>query len=477
MISLTWRATRLPLAVLLLAAALQPRTAAADGLNDALIAAYLGDPALKAARAGLRASDVGVTEALGGYRPQVELRGSYNRADTQGGLYREATPSGEAGITESRGGRSSTNRFNTTEETLAVRQNLYAGGGTVASVSRAENEVQAARAQLAGEEQNVLYTAAAAYVGAWTARATLDEAVVNANRLQRQYDATARRRTVGDVSEADEAQAEGALAGALSRLEDGKAAVARSDAAYRRAVGVAVGRLDQPKRLLVLPGTLEQAYAQARTNPSIIRATYELAAAKDAVDVQFARLLPTLDLEAHVTRADDTRTDDVTTRWSKEAGVGVTLTIPLYQQGVAAARVRRAREMLTQSRHSLEQSNRLIDESIAAAWDDLVAATARIALNRRQVRADEVALAGVQNEAAVGTRTVLDMLQTEQTLFEARVQLIQSIGDEVLASYRLKAAVGELNVRALNLAVQPYDPLPHYRDERGGLAGTAPARR
>ena len=92
---------------------------------------------------------------------------------------------------------------------------------------------------------------------------------------------------------------------------------------------------------------------------------------------------------------------------------------------------------------------------------------------RAEVRANQVALEGVQQEATVGARTVLDVLDAEQELFTSQVNLVRARREEILASYQLKLAVGELTVAGLELPVQPYDSRASYERARTRLFGVA----
>lgn len=435
----------------------------AESLNQALVESYLGNPDLKAARDQLRSTEEQVPQALSRYRPTVSLQGSYTRTDGQGGLPR-------ADVGRGNGGRTASFTNLTTSTDLVVNQNLYEGGGTVASVAQAENEVRAQRASLAASEQTTLFNATQAYVNAWVARATLDESLQNEVRLRRQLQATQDRFQVGEVARTDVAQAEASLAGAHADVEAAKSNVASADATYRQVVGRQPGKLEQPRKLLRLPGSIEESYALARANPQIIQATYQLAAAKDNIDVQFSNLLPTLDLQASVSREQEPTGSSF--RWSKSSAIGVTLTIPLYQGGAEYSRVRQAKQNMRQTRNQLESVHRSVEQSVAANWDNLAAQTAQIDSFRAQVRANEIALEGVQQEALVGTRTVLDVLDAEQALFNSRVQLIRAQGQEVLASYELKQSVGELTVAGLSLQVDPYDDTAYYKRNRNKLVGT-----
>jgi TolC family type I secretion outer membrane protein len=420
----------------------------ADTLNEGLVAAYLSNPDLEAARAEQRANDELVPQALSGWRPQVFAGGGLQRQWGQ-------TDVGDLDLT-------------TKSTSLTVSQSLYAGGATVANTSRAENLVSAGRAQLVATEEQVLLNSVTSYVAAWRDRAVLDLALNNEQRLRRQLQATQDRFQVGEVARTDDAQAEASLAGARSDVEVAKANLAASNATYRQVIGKDPVKLTDPTPLKRLPATLDQSQAIAQSNPSITAASFQLFAARDNVDVAFANLLPSLDLQGQLEYADDPQ---VSLSWERRATIGLNLSVPLYQGGAEYSRVRQNRQIAQQRRKDLESSNRSVQASVTTAWEGLLAATAAIESLKAEVKANDIALEGVQQEALVGSRTVLDVLDAEQALFVSQVNLVRARASEVTASYQLKSAVGELTVMALDLPVDPYNPELYYNAVRNRLFG------
>ena len=108
---------------------------------------------------------------------------------------------------------------------------------------------------------------------------------------------------------------------------------------------------------------------------------------------------------------------------------------------------------------------------IAQAWGAVQATKAQIESAQAQVRSSEVALNGVREEARVGQRTTLDVLNAQQTLVNARVTLVTAQRDRVVASYNLLAAVGILSPPTLGLATPIYDPRIHYHQVRDAWVG------
>lgn len=440
------RVTAMALAGCAVALAMAP--ASADTLNEALVSAYMGNPDLDAERARLRATDELVPQALSGWRPQVFLDSSYS-------VLRGQNSQGDLDA-------------NTTSNALALRQNLYAGGGTKAQTSRAENLVKAGRAELVATEQSVLLSAVNSYTAAWRDLAVLDLALSNERVLRRQLQQTRDQFNVGEVARTDVAQAEARVSRARSDVEQAKADLAASNATYKQVVGREPKQLAEPRRLTSLPASLADAQAIAEANPNIVAATHQLFAARDDVDVAFANLLPSLDLRGDVGYDDEPRNG---VNYQRSATVGLSLSVPLYQGGAEYSRVRQNRETVQQQRSSLESTNRAVQANATTAWERLLAAAAAVQSLRDEVSANQVAFDGVDQEQRVGLRTVIDVLDAQQDLFTSQVNLVRARAVEVVASYQLRAATGQLTVQDLDLPVAPYEPAAYYNRNRNRLFG------
>lgn len=442
-------------AVLGLAAAVLVATpAAADSLREALVQTYLGNPRLEGGRAQLRATDELVPQALSGWRPQVFIDAGAELARGQG------RPQNSPDTIDA--------DRDTARLGMSAQQNLYRGGGTVASTNRAENLVRAERANLLALEQSVLLEAVDAYTAAWSSRAVLELALNNEERLKRQLQATRDRFQVGDVARTDVAQAEARLSRARADVETAKASLASAYAFYERVVGKRPGELEQPEDLPPLPASLQEAQALAETNPEVIQATFALSAARDDVDVAKADLLPSVDLLADMAYVDEPTAN---LEWQRQATIGLSVSIPLYQGGGEYARVRQNQQIVRQRRNNLELAHRTVQERASSAYDQLLAATAAIDAFREEVRANEIALQGVEEENLVGVRTVLDVLDAEQELFQSQVNLVRAQRAEIAAAYQLQAAIGQLTVIDLELPVDPYNAEAYYQRTRNRLFG------
>ena len=435
------------------AAQAQPRT-----LQDALAAAYSNNPTLQSARAQLRATDEGVPQALAGWRPTVVLSSSAGYAD---GSYQ--TSSGGV-ISKFRN-----NRDLFTGQATAT-QPLYRGGATQAGTRQADNRVFGQRARLLATEQQLFSDTVNAYVNVIQTQQLLQLNINNEQVLARQLQATQDRFRVGEITRTDVAQAEAALAGARATRETAQGNLQTARGTYRRYVGDLPDQLVEPQPLKQPVNSQQEAVQLAsNNNPNIIAALFDDAAARDNIDLQFANLMPQLSLQAQAARSDNS-----TLIKNRVIGGQVVLnaSVPIYQGGSEYSRVRQARQQEQQARKTVDDIRRQVVQQATQAWETLVAARSTIESTKAQIRANQIALEGVQREAIVGSRTTLDVLNAEQALLNSRVTLVQNLSNLITASYTLAASLGRLSARDMNLNVPLYDETAYYKAVKDRLWGT-----
>jgi TolC family type I secretion outer membrane protein len=421
---------------------------AAETLGDALSTAYTTNPNLDAQRASLRATDELVPQALSGWRPTVQVTGQagYERSDSNrlSGL----------GVQE----------LNPRSVALQASQPLFRGFRTLNGTSQAENTVLAARAQLASTEQSVLLSAVQAYMDVIRDQAVLELNQNNVEVLRRQLEASNDRFRVGEITRTDVAQSEAAVSGAISGRTQSEATLTSSRAAYQRVVGRMPEKLEPPPPLPPLPATEEEARAIALAeNPDLAATRLAELAAADSVKVAKGALLPNASLVGSLTQAYDTTLEGDNLN---SASVVAQVQVPLYQSGAEYSQIRQAQESHSQRRIEIASAERAVIEGVTNAWEQLRSARAVITSSREQVRANEIALDGVRQEAAVGSRTTLDVLDAEQTLLNSRVTLVRAQREEYVAGFQLLSAIGRLDARNLKLNVPVYDPTENYKDVR-----------
>jgi len=421
------------------------RPAISESLLDALGLAYANNPGLKAARAQLRAVDESVSIANSGWRPSLSASGNLSRSRTETEI-RTAIGSGalvNAGITER---TSKTSALN-------LSQPIFRGFRTLASSRSAKASVEAQRARLKSSEQQVLLLAASSYLDVLRDAAVVNLRVSNVQVLRRQLEATRDRFRVGEITRTDVAQAEARLAASVSSRILAEGNLQSSRASYINVVGKAPENLSKPGPIGVLPTSLDQAVGLATdNNPSLIASRFTAESAKQNVRNVRGELLPTISLSGQVSKSWDTISDN---SLSENASGRLALTLPLYQGGVTYARLRQSKHTLGQRELEADQARLDARENATSAWESYQAALASIEAIQTQIVASEIALEGVQREAEVGARTVLDVLDAEQELLDARVDLVSAERNQLVASLQVLASVGRLTGQQIGLGLSP----------------------
>jgi outer membrane protein len=433
-------------------------------LHLALIQAYQNNPQLNAQRAATRAVDENVGIALGGYRPRLTATGSLSEQ------YLE---------TFTKTGPTATNCTSVTCGTTPVAsygitatQTLFNGFQTGNRTRQAEAQVFAARETLRTTEQTVLLNAVTAYMNLLRDSAILELQRSNVTVLEATLRQTRDRFNVGEVTRTDVAQAESRLAGGRSQLLTAESNYITSRATYRQVIGVEPGRLVAAMPVdRYSPRTLAGAIGRAKTeHPTITTAVYNVDVAVFQVKIAEGALYPTLTLQGAATKTYNSPTN-LATASSVSAAVTGQVSVPIYQGGGEYATIRQAKETLGQRRLDLDTARDQVQSTVTQAWGQLQAAKAQIEATQAQVSAAEIALNGVREEARVGQRTTLDVLNAQQDLVNARVALVTAQRDRVVASYTVLAAVGSFSPQVLGINIPVYDPMVHYQQVRDAWGG------
>jgi outer membrane protein len=450
-------------------------TASADTLPGALIQAYVNNPQLNSQRAVVRATDEGVPQALSGYKPRVTANGSVGQQYTTG-LSKSLFTAGQVGAGSPLIGTPTYPRlgagYTPSSVGVTVNQNLYNGLQTSNRTRQAESNTSIARETLRVTEQTILLNAATVYMDLLRDGALLELQRRNVEVLQEQLRQTRDRFIVGEVTRTDVAQAESRLAAGRASVLSAEAQYSRSRATYRQVIGVEPGRLEpgapidrlSPSRL---PVAIEIARAR---HPSVGVAMFGIDFAVLQVKINEGTLYPAVNLTGTVQQQWET---DLSRQALQQFNAFVLgqLSVPIYQGGGEYSLIRQAKETVGQKRIDLDTARDAAQANVTTVWGQLEAAKAQILATQAQVASAEIALNGVREEARVGQRTTLDVLNAQQELVNARTALVTAQHDRVVASYNLLAGVGELNLPKLGLNIPLYDPMVHYEQVRDAWAG------
>ena len=447
----------------LLTALAGPAPVLAETIEGALVRAYQDNPQLNAQRAQVRVTDENVPQALSGYRPKVTATASVGIQTTDvlttaGGNAANVVRTESKGVNPPRSAG------------VTVTQTLFNGNQTANRTRAAESQVSGAREGLRYLEQQVLFAAAQIYMDYLRDSATVEVNKSNVRVLEQTLKQTRDRFNVGEVTRTDVAQSEAQLAAGRTLEQQAEATLTATRANYRRIIG------NEPTNLApgspvdrFLPGTLPAAVDLTLIqNPQVTASMFGIDVSFLQVKVNEGALLPTITFQAAVTQSYE---QSMTIYRSFGASAVAQASVPLYQGGAEYSLIRQSKETLAQQRLALEQTRDQTRSDTVSAWGQLQSSKAQVASAQAQVTASEIALNGVREEAKAGQRTTLDVLNAQQALVNARINLVNAQHDRVVNSYKVLGAVGRLAPQVLGLRTNVYDPSVHYQQVRDSWAG------
>ncbi|HYF22730.1 MAG TPA: TolC family outer membrane protein [Caulobacteraceae bacterium] len=423
--------------------------ASAETLAEAIGLAYQTNPTLQQQRAQQRALDESVVQARVGYRPQVSVTGSVQYQDpVNGGLFNPDP-----------------DNFTATAG-VGASQPLYTGGRVTRGVQAAEADVLRGRENLRAVEAQVLAGVIQAYVDVRRDQEALRIRQENVQVLQRQLEEASARFEVGEITRTDVAQAEARLAASQANLSAAQAQLSVSRAAYAAVVGQTPGTLEPEPALPGMPGSFDQAMDVAQDeNPTLRASEFAEAAARARVAQARAEYRPELSLRANYGATTTFQADNGPSgRFTDQDAASATanVSVPLFTGGLNGSRVRQALENNNAALVAVEGARREVLQRVSQAWAQVISARAALTANEEQVRAARIAAEGVRQEAQVGLRTTLDVLNAESELREAELNLVRTRRDQYVAQANLLSAMGRLEAEHLVADVEAYDPARNF---------------
>ncbi len=442
--------------VLAVAAGLSlPQAMSAETLADALVGAYNHSGLLEQNRALLRAADEDVAIAGSALKPVVR----WTAAATQSfGRVRTAAT-----------GVAVANDDLTASLSLVAEMLIYDAGARKFRIEATKETVLATRDALVNVEQQVLLRAISAYMGVLEASEFVALRTNNVRLLTQELRAARDRFEVGEVTRTDVALAEAQLAQARSGLAGAQGDRLRAIEEYRNAVGRKPGQLRAAPPLPAIGQSVDAAKALAvRVHPLLLSAQHQVAAADLLTRAAESDMSPQVTVNGRFGLTENLSSSD----FNHSGSVGIELGQTIYQGGRLSAGVRQNQARSDAQRANLHTVRHDVQQSVGNAYANLASARAQLSASERQIRAASIAFRGIREEAALGARTTLDVLDAEQSLLDAQSLQVSARANLYVAAYTLLSATGRLTVKDLKLPVQTYDPAAYYN-----LVKDSPAKR
>ncbi len=434
---------------LLLATALST-SANAQTIFEALSSAYESNPTLQAQRAYLRSVDENVAIAKSGFRPTLALTGSYTDASVDSNIEPKNQDNDQTVIA------------------ATISQPLFSGFSTVNSVKSADSTVRAQQNALYNVEQTVFLEASTAYLDVLQNQAIVDLQKNNEKLLKKRLDETVERFNVGEVTRTDVSQARARYSQARSDRIAAEGDLEASKSVYTKIIGSKPDKLSSPQINDFLPKTFEEALDYTKANNYALKAAKETLNAKVYdVSAKTGELLPQVSLDGRLSNTQtsgDMYDEDPDV---DSAEIGVNMTIPLYEAGETRAKIRQSKYLKWQAQEQVLEAERKAVADVTSAWEYMVANRAKIKSIKDQVKANEIALDGVQKEEALGNRTILDVLDAYQELLNSNVEEVKARRNYYVSGMNVLMAMGKLTAEDLKLGVDIYNPKKYYKETRG----------
>lgn len=420
----------------------------ATSIFDAMSDAYLHNPTLQGQRAYLRAVDENVAIAKSGYRPNISLNGSYSDSH----IHNDMQP---------------VNDGYTKAMSAVLSQPIFNGFSTYHSVKAADKAVEAEQSNLYSVEQDILLAAGTAYLDVLKDESIVELQKNNEHLLKKRLDETRERFNVGEVTRTDVSQAEARHSAAISDRIAAEGNLAASKAVYTQIVGTSPDNLEEPKNLSeMFPKNQDDALKYAyQHNYGLKAAKSALESSDYSVSANNGALLPQVSFDAKAARSktESRFTKDPETNSFEWA---VKLNVPLYQSGETRAKIRQSKYKKWQAQEKVLEAERNMISTVTSSYEYMIANESRLKSVQDQIKAYAIALDGVQQEEALGNRTVLDVLDAYQALLNSNVEEVQARRNYYVSGMALLVSMGQLTAKDLNLNAKLYDAEKHSKDTR-----------
>ena len=413
-------------------------TANAVSLYQALNDTYKNNTQLNAERENINAAEEDINISQADYMPSISLSGSKSFENTNE-------------ITTQSGTDTSIDDVNPLSSSIKLEQKLFDQGR---DFTHQKNIVglELAKARLIKKEQEILYSAIDAFTGLILAREKLNINRRNLNLLIRQVETDKVRLDRGQITITDLSQSESSLAGAQAQFTQSKSDLLISKLNYENIIG----NIDDPSKLkkssnsiVKIPENLSKAVSLSKeNNPDIKIAELELIQSEKDIEISKSDLSPTASLSLERSYNYDLST----TYDEREKDVlKATVSWPFYSGGKKRSKVKKDSNLNYRKRLLLEDTIKTNETNVASAWSSLEASKGFLNSVRAQVRAANIAFEGISAEYERGSRTTLDVIQSNSLLLSAQISLANSERNYLLSQYSLLKAAGLLNKKYLNL--------------------------
>ncbi|AIF81301.1 type I secretion outer membrane protein [endosymbiont of Acanthamoeba sp. UWC8] len=408
-----------------------PYVSNAYSIADAIRASRANNLDIKASRDDLQSTKSLKYKAFAGVMPNINAESNFTNTDYKSQAYKNRVQNP-----------------NRSELSLNVVQPLFSGGSTLFDLNYAKNSINSAQANLLNTKEKIILSTINAYEDLLTKRELYNLSIKKEEAISNHLKATQAKLELGEATITDVSLATSRLAAAISDKEQAKGAVIAAEANFTAITGDPVPANMEPIKLekMSIPANLEQFMEAAiQKNSNIQKTKSDAYAAKNQKQKAFSALSPKVNAFAQFNRNDDlkiARSDGDT--------YGVQVKVPIFQGGAEYADIRSSKYQERRAQHLHEATITGVTQKVIQAWSEYYTTKAVIESSAKAVVAAQNALFGTEEEAKVGTKTTLDILDAENELFAAKIKNAEAHKNNVIALFSIHALMSTLNQMDFN---------------------------
>jgi len=411
--------------------------------------ALQGDPQVHEAEARRLAAQEAIPQARGVLLPQISATGDWNQTDTSGSSFsiiNNQTTTFDQDNTSTNWG-------------FGLRQTLFRWDQIV-NLKRADKVVTKAEAVREAAQQDLIVRVAQRYFDILAAEDRLTSINADREAIARQLEQAKQRFDVGLIAITDVQESQAAYDQSVANEIGAKRVLATAREFLREITGEYVSKLDAPSDdfpLLDPSPNSESSWVDLslRQNLNLVASRLDEQLARDEISFRRNGHYPSIDLVAStrenqsegdaIANSIPSSFDDTTTRDQ----VSIQITVPLFAGGGVSSRVREAVYLHRASREQLQRVTRETERQARDAYLGVLSEIARVKALDQAVASSRTALQATQAGYEVGTRTIVEVLNSQFSLYVAITNFYQSRYEYIMNALRLKQAAGTLQVQDL----------------------------
>lgn len=434
-------------------------------LNEALKSGYNNDEKLKIIRSDFLNEIEQFPRALAGFMPRVSA--GFDATDSK--VTRKSNLADSARVPDTTSTDNS--RYS---KTLSLDQPIFNGGSSVAELKAAQSAFRASKGDYYAKEQNIFLEEITNYLNCVEATEKYNISKISVKSNRTQLEAVKEKFKLGESTETEVASAESGLANAQANQSIAYANFEAAKAEFTKVFALEAIGIQMPELATNLPNSLEELVEIAiAANPSVISSQHSTKASKAGEYAAKGALLPQVSFKIQSGNTNYSPEDSARQNYNYNSVTStLSVNVPILSKGgVEYSDIRRAKYKTRKAVLQLDAQIKQIKSQCKASWERFNAAKTRIAATSQGVKSGEIAYEGMLQEEMLGSKTIIDVIMSEEKLSKAREARVEAQKELVLASYNIKSLMGELTAEKMKLPVEYFNPDQEFKKLKLRIVG------